>query len=174
MKKLLFFVLALSMHNLALAAEGFSTIEERMTGKEFNDAGLGKLTDTELQSLNEWLRRHSVATLDNAPARSSSAGGPAVSSAPATKDLRGFPDEPKSSRGEDVINSSIVGTFDGWSAKGTLFKLANGMIWQQVENDSFSIPAVRDPAVVVERGFMNRWHLSVVGHKAKVRVKRIQ
>jgi len=48
------------------------------------------------------------------------------------------------------------------------------MIWQQVENDSFSMPAVSDPAVVVERGFMNRWHLSVLGHKDKVRVKRIQ
>jgi len=173
MKILLLFVLALSLHNLALAAEGFSTIEERMTGKEFNEAGLGKLTDTELHALNEWLRRHSVATLDNAPAGSLS-GAPAVSRATDTKDLRGFPDEPKSSKGDDVINSSIVGTFDGWNAKGTLFKLANGMIWQQVENDSFSIPAVRDPAVVVERGFMNRWHLSVVGHKAKVRVKRIQ
>ena len=173
MKKLLFFILALSMHNLALAAEGFSTIEERMTGKEFNEAGLGKLTDSELHALNEWLRRHSVATLDNAPARSS-AGNPAVSGSPDTRDLRGFPDEPKSSKGDDVINSSIVGTFDGWNAKGTLFKLANGMIWQQVENDSFSIPAVRDPAVTVERGFMNRWHLSVAGHKAKVRVKRIQ
>ena len=161
------------MHNLALAAEGFSTIEERMTGKEFNEAGLGKLTDSELHALNEWLRRHSVATLDNAPARSS-AGNPAVSGSPDTRDLRGFPDEPKSSKGDDVINSSIVGTFDGWNAKGTLFKLANGMIWQQVENDSFSIPAVSDPAVTVERGFMNRWHLSVVGHKAKVRVKRIQ
>ena len=100
--------------------------------------------------------------------------GAAVYAASSTKDLRGFPDEPKSSKGDDVINSAIVGTFDGWSAKGTLFKLANGMIWQQVENDSFSIPAVSDPAVVVERGFMNRWHLSVVGHKAKVRVKRIQ
>ena len=173
MKKLLFFILALSMHNLALAAEGFSTIEERMTGKEFNEAGLGKLTDAELHALNEWLRRHSVATLDNAPARSS-AGSAAVSGSPDTKDLRGFPDEPKSSKGDDVINSSIVGTFDGWNAKGTLFKLANGMIWQQVENDSFSIPAVSDPAVIVERGFMNRWHLSVAGHKAKVRVKRIQ
>lgn len=172
MKKLLFFVLALSMHHLALAAEGFSTIEERMTGKEFNEAGLGKLTDAELHALNEWLRRHSVATLDNAPSRPS--GGPAVSGSPGGTDLRGFPDEPKSSKGDDVINSSIVGTFDGWRAKGTLFKLANGMIWQQVENDSFSMPAEKDPGVIVERGFMNRWHLSVVGHKAKVRVKRIQ
>jgi len=176
MKKLLFFVLALSMHNLTLAAEGFSTLEERMTGKEFNEAGLGKLTDAELHALNDWLRRHSVATLDNVAVPASGGGAAAVSFASSTntKDLRGFPDEPKSSKGDDVINSSIVGTFDGWSAKGTLFKLANGMIWQQVENDSFSMPAVSDPAVVVERGFMNRWHLSVLGHKDKVRVKRIQ
>jgi len=172
MKKLLFFVLALSLHSMALAAEGFSTLEERMTGKEFQDAGLGKLTDAELESLNGWLRRHSVATLENATARSS--GSNPVSGSAGTKDMRGFPDQPKGSKEEDTIYSSIVGTFDGWNAKGTLFKLANGMIWQQVENDSFSMPAVKDPDVIVERGFMNRWHLSVVGHKSKVKVKRIQ
>lgn len=173
MKKLLLILLALSIHGATQAAEGFSTLEERMTGKEFTDAGLGKLTDAELRSLNEWLRRHSVATLDNVPAQGATGNAP-VSVSAGTRDMRGFPDQPKVSRDESTIHSSIVGSFDGWNAKGTLFKLANGMIWQQVENDSFSIPAVKDPDVVIERGLFNKWHLSVLGHKSKVEVKRIQ
>jgi hypothetical protein len=172
MNKLLLFVLALSIHTMTMAAEGFSTLEERMTGKEFKEAGLGKLTDAELDSLNQWLRRHSVATLENASAQTSVST--TVSGSEHSVDMRGLPNQPKGSRDEDTIHSSIVGTFDGWKTKGTLFKLANGMIWQQVENDSFYIPAVKNPDVVIKRGFLNSWHLSVVGYDSKVTVKRIQ
>jgi len=172
MKKLLFFVLALSIHSLTIAAEGFSTLQERMSGKEFKDAGLEKLSDTELNALNEWLRRHSVATLENASALP--AGKPAIEGVSGVNDMRGFPGQPKGSKEDDVIQSTIVGTFDGWNAKGTLFKLANGMIWQQIENDSFSVPAVENPEVTIERGLWNKWNLSMVGHKDKVSVKRIQ
>jgi len=172
MKRLWFFALALSMTSVLLAAEGFSSLEERMSGKEFEEAGLGKLTSTELNALNEWLRRHSVATLENASA--GPAGNAAVSGVDSTKDMRGLPNEPKGSKGDDVIRSTIVGTFDGWNAKGTLFKLANGMIWQQVENDTFSVPAVENPEVIIERGLWNKWQLSMVGQKPKVTVERIQ
>lgn len=172
MKKLWFFALALSMTSVLLAAEGFSSLEERMSGKEFEEAGLGKLTSTELDALNEWLRRHSVATLENASA--GPAGNAAVSGVDSTKDMRGLPNEPKGSKGDDVIRSTIVGTFDGWNAKGTLFKLANGMIWQQVENDTFSVPAIENPEVIIERGLFNKWQLSMVGQKPKVKVERIQ
>jgi hypothetical protein len=172
MKKLMFFALALSITSVLLAAEGFSSLEERMSGKEFEEAGLGKLTSTELNALNEWLRRHSVATLENASA--GPAGNAGVSGVDSTKDMRGLPNQPKGSKGDDVIRSTIVGTFDGWNAKGTLFKLANGMIWQQVENDSFSVPAVENPEVIIERGLWNKWQLSMVGHKPKVTVERIQ
>lgn len=172
MKKLLFFILAISLQTTSFADEGFSTLQERMTGNEFNQAGLEKLTDAELKALNEWLRRHSVATLESVSAGPS--GTPAAAGNASSKDMRGFPDQPKGSKEDDVINSTIVGTFDGWNAKGTLFKLANGMIWQQVEKDSFSITPVENPQVTIERGFMKKWHLSVVGHKSKVAVKRIQ
>ena len=174
MKKLLFFILVFLWHTGAHSAEGFSTLEERMSGKEFMETGLGKLTDAELSALNDWLRRHSVATLDNAAARPAGTAAAAVAPTGVKGDMRGFPDQPKGGPEDDLINSSIVGTFSGWQTKGTLFKLANGMIWQQVENDSFSIPAVENPQIVIKKGFMNKWKLSLVGHKAKVTVKRIQ
>jgi hypothetical protein len=171
MKTLLFIVLALSLHAAAQAADSFSTLEERMSGKEFKETGLGKLTEAELSALNDWLRRHSVATLENATAQASAN---VVVSESITRDMRGFPNQPKGGPDDDVINSKIVGTFDGWNAKGTLFKLDNGMIWQQVENDSFFVDPVENPEITIKKGFMNKWHLSMVGHKAKVSVKRIQ
>lgn len=174
MKKLLFFILILSCHFAAQAADGFSTLEERMSGKEFTEAGLGKLTAAELATLNDWLRRHSVATLGVVAARPANIASASVSGTGTTEDLRGFANQPKGSKEDDVIRSTIVGTFDGWEKKGTLFKLANGMIWQQTENDSFHVPAVEDPEVTIEKGFMGKWKLSMVGHKSRVSVKRIQ
>jgi hypothetical protein len=176
MKKLLFIVLALTLSCAVQAAEGFSTLEERMSGNEFKETGLGKLTTDELAALNDWLRRHSVATLENVKARPASAAAAASAAVrpDTTQDLRGFPNQPKGDPDGDVINSKIVGTFDGWQKKGTLFKLANGMIWQMTENDSFHISPVENPSVVIKKGFMNKWKLSLPGHKDKVSVKRIQ
>ena len=174
MRILLVFILACLLHVPAYAAEGFSTLEERMSGKEFKETGLGKLTDAELAALNDWLRRHSVATLENASARPSTGAAIAGGQPGSKEDLRGFPNQPKGDKEDDVINSNIIGTFSGWERKGTLFKLANGMIWQQTENDSFHIPAVENPAIVIKKGFLKKWNLSVVGHKSKVSVKRIQ
>ena len=174
MKILLFFTLTFLLHFTAYAADEFSTLEERMSGKEFKESGLGKLTDSELAALNDWLRRHSVATLENATARTDGSAAVAGNQNATKEDLRGFPNQPKGSKEDDVISSTIVGTFTGWETKGTLFKLANGMIWQQTENDSFHVPAVENPQIVIKKGFMKKWKLSLAGHKSKVSVKRIQ
>jgi len=172
MKKLLFFVLALTVSSVTFAADSFSTVEERMSGKEFKATGLGKLTDAELTELNDWLRRHSVATLENTAARAASSA--AVTGA--TKDLRGFENQPKDDpNGNDskLIHGTIVGTFDGWNGKGEIFKLTNGMIWQTTENDTFFTKAVENAQVTIHKGFMGNWRLSMDGHGSGVRVKRI-
>jgi hypothetical protein len=180
MNKLLFIVLMFSIQLTALAADQFSTLEERMTGKEFKETGLVKLTDEELAVLNDWLRRHSVATLENAKASPASsaavASGTAVASTnlTAAEDMRGFENQPKGNKEDNVIHSYIVGTFDGWKEEGALFKLGNGMIWQQSEHETFHIQPVENPEVTIKKGFMNSWSLSVVGYNSKVSVKRIQ
>jgi len=176
MKKLLFFVLVFSIHITSQAADEFSTLEERMTGKEFKETGLGKLSDAELTALNDWLRRHSVATLENASASAgaSSIGAVTANDGSAIKDMRGFENQPKVDKSDRVIYSTIVGKFNGWKEEGTLFKLANGMIWQQSEQDTFYMPEATNPEITITKGFMNSWSLSVVGHNSKVSVKRIQ
>ena len=172
MKKLLLLILAISIQATAYAADSFSSLEERMSGKEFKETGLGKLTDEELTALNDWLRGHSVATLENAAARPASTSSAAV--AGTTEDLRGFENQSKGNPLGGVINSTIIGTFSGWKAKGTLFKLANGMVWQQSERDTFYIQPVEDPEVTITKGMFGSWQLSVVGENSEVKVKRIQ
>ena len=176
MKKLLFFVLAFSVHLAAHAADDFSTLEERMSGKEFKETGIVKLTDAELAALNDWLRRHSVATLENAAARPASSAAVAAGSTAtgSPEDTRGFETRKSDDPTSDIIYSTIVGTFDGWKKEGTLFKLANGMIWQQSAQGNFYMKPVENPEVTVKKGFMNSWSLSVVGYNKKISVKRIK
>lgn len=172
MKKLLFFVLTLTVASTAHAVDNFSTVEERMSGIEFKATGLGKLTDAELAELNDWLRRHSVATLENAAARSSSSAAIAGE----TKDLRGYENQPKddpNGNNGKVIHSTIVGTFSGWNGKGAIFKLTNGMIWQSTENDTFFTEPAENVQVTIKKGFMGNWRLSMDGRGSGVRVKRI-
>ena len=170
MKKLLFFFLAFSIQIAANAADGFSTLEERMSGKEFKETGLGKLTDEELATLNEWLRRHSVATLENAAARSASS----TATASSTADMRGLENQPKKDPLGKVIYGTLVGTFDGWDSKGTLFRLTNGMVWQQTENATFSVKPVENAEITIQKGIMGNWRLSMVGYNSAVRVKRVK
>ena len=177
MKKLLFFVLAFSIHGAVYAADSFSTLEERMSGKEFKQTGIVKLTDEELAALNDWLRRHSVATLENADARPASSAALAAGAVGSTQDLRGFENQPKvDPNGNDtkLIHGTILGTFGGWNGKGVLFHLTNGMVWQTTENDTFFTKTVENAEITIQKGFMGNWRLSMVGHSSAVRVKRIK
>lgn len=147
---------------LPLAAEeGFSSLEEQMTGTEFAEAGLEKLTPAELASLNAWIRRHSLGTLA-APAT-------ATAASTSTEDRRGFDDE----EDETPITSQLVGTFSGWDGQ-TVFKLANGMIWAQADKDKHYVKEIRNPTVVIEKGFLTGWRLRVEGDDEDCKVRRIQ
>jgi hypothetical protein len=169
MKKLLFLALVVSVHMSATAADDFSTPEERMSGREFMAAGLGKLTDEELAALNDWIRRHSVATLENAT-RPASVTTPSATA----EDMRGFENRKRSDGDNGDIHGVIDGTFSGWKEKGTLFKLTNGMVWQQTEEGTFYVKPTENAEIVISKGFMNNWQLSMVGYGTSVRVKRIK
>ena len=166
MNKFLLALLTLSLSTALIAAEGFSSLEEQMTGTEFSGAGLDKLTPQELEALNAWIRRRSLATLDVAPT------APAASSAAAaTGDRRGFKDEDDEKR--SAITSRIIGRFSGWDGQ-TVFKLENGMIWEQVDKDKFYVKEIQNPVANIEPGMFGRWHLSIEGHDSECRVERIQ
>jgi len=173
----MFFTLAFSIHFAAQAADPFTTLEERMSGKEFKETGLVKLTDEELSVLNEWIRRHSVATLENATARQTVLQIESGSVPLSTNDTRGlgYLGVPSNHDPEDkVIYGNIMGTSGGSGGKGTQYMLTNGMIWEQTEKDVFSVNPVGNAEVTITKNFLGNWQLSMVGHDQSVRVKRIR
>jgi len=169
MNKFLISFLTLSISVSLLAAEGFSSLEEQMTGKEFMAAGLGKLSAEELAALNAWIRARSLATLDSPKA---GAAATAAVVADTEQDMRGFrteSDEPD----RTTITSRIVGRFNGWDGQ-TVFKLENGMIWGQADKDKFWVKEIENPVVTIEPGMFGTWRLSVEGYNSNCRVERIQ
>jgi hypothetical protein len=172
MKRIPILLLAL-LCSLPLAAdEGFSSLEEQMTGKEFTTAGLDKLTPDELAALNAWIRRHSLATLAEPASAASTAVATTVTEAEAEGDQRGFRTE-KAKEDRSPITSRIVGKFQGWDGE-TVFKLENGMIWEQADNDKFYIREVENPVAIIEPGIFGTWRLRIDGYNSKCRVERIQ
>lgn len=170
MNKWLLFLIVFLVSTPLLAQDKFTSVEERMTGKEFMDAGLDKLTDEELAALNRWLRDHSVATLDAAPARSRAAAPGTAAAAAVGGDERGFEG---AATDRSTIVSRLVGEFDGWDGE-TVFELENGMVWKQDETDKFFTRNMVNPEVTIKSGLFNSWRLSVEGYNKSVKVERIQ
>lgn len=136
----------------------FSSLEERMTGREFNEAGLHKLSADELAALNEWIRQRSVAEYEPPP----DAARGAATEAP-----------PSANLAREPFQSRIVGEFTGWTGD-TVFELENGMVWRQVDDATFYIPPVENPTVTIRPGFMDSWVLTIEGYNSSARVERVE
>ena len=124
----------------------------------------------ELAVLNAWVRAHSLATLDSPKAGATVATSAAV--AETQQDMRGLKAD-KDETDRTPISSRIVGRFDGWDGQ-TVFKLENGMIWEQADKDKFWVKALDNPQVTIEPGMFGTWRLSVEGYNSNCRVERIQ
>lgn len=136
---------------------GFSSLEERMTAAEFRAAGLDKLSDQELTALNEWIRMRSLAeeeTLALAEQQQRQEGPVPIRDMP-----------------EETFEAYIVGEFDGWSGK-TEFQLDNGMVWEQVGNDRYSMAPMENPKVIIRPGLFGNWTLQVEGYNKRTNVRR--
>ena len=170
MKRLPITLLAFILCTSVYGAEGFSSLEEQMTGKEYAAAGLDKLTPEELAALNSWIRRHSVATLDSPKSGSTTS---ATVASTEDGDMRGLKKKSKDDEDRTPIHSRIVGSFSGWDGHA-VFKLENGMIWEQDDKDKFYIREVQNPEVTIKPGLFGSWHLSVEGYGSRCRVERLQ
>ena len=171
MNKLLCTILVLAGSSSAFGQQAFSSLEEQMTGAEFKATGLEKLSPEELTALDNWVRAHSLATLD-APAAGAGAGAK-TTTATGSGDARGFENQKIADMDKTTITSKLVGKFNGWDGQ-TTFKLENGMIWQQSDKDKFYIKEIENPAVTIEPGAFGTWKLSVEGYSSKCKVERIQ
>jgi len=162
MNKLFIALLLLTTSLSVIAAEGFSTLEEQMTGKEFDAAGLEKLSPQELAELNAWIRKHSLATLATTPAKT------ATVDTAASKEKDSDKDEERT-----TVTSKLIGTFNGWDGQ-TVFKLENGQIWAQKGKKKFHSEDIENPAITIEPGMFGVWRLHVEGVDEDCRVLRIQ
>ncbi|MFW5816778.1 MAG: hypothetical protein ACOCVP_07950 [Wenzhouxiangella sp.] len=166
--------LALALIVPLAQANDFSTLEERMTGREFRDAGLHKLTEQELENLNRWIQLRSLAEgelpdwADGAPARSTDPDAEAAAGTAASGDDRGLPGGERTE-----INSRLVGNFSGWSGDDT-FELENGMVWQQAEAGTYSVSTLENPQVRIRPGMFGSWQLQVEGYNRRLRVRRVR
>lgn len=171
MRRTLIVLFALCFASLALAqSQNFSSLEERMTAKDFRAAGLEKLSDAELAALNAWIERN-IRLADPVGGAAAAAGQTQVAAdtgVPSAVDSQvGF----ETAR-RDEFSSSIKGTFKGWFGK-TKFELENGQVWQQVEEDRYPMN-VENPTIYIEPGAFNSWRLRVDGYNRTTPVKRIR
>ncbi len=160
--RIVFFGIALLLSMSLGAGQGFSSLEERMTGREFRDAGLHKLSDEELATLNRWILQRSLAEGE---------AGISQADAEPVRDRRGLRGERSSNDGP--ITSNIVGSFTGWSGND-VFVLENGMVWRQAENRVFTSRPMENPAVEIRPGLLGAWYLSVEGYNSRVKVDRVK
>ncbi|HET6395927.1 MAG TPA: hypothetical protein VFF91_03700 [Pseudoxanthomonas sp.] len=175
----------------AAAQSGATRIEQEMTPAEFEAAGLDKLSPEELAALDAWLQRRGVL----APAASATAPvaapAPAAAATAATLDAaaierireeareEGRREVKEKSRGffdfgsSEPIVSTLVGEFRGF-ARGRQYTLANGQVWEQVEEARLEGVRRTNPGVTIKPGLLNVWFLRVDGYNTAAKVRRVK
>jgi len=135
-------------------ADDNSSLEERMSYKDFKSFGLDKLSPEQLKGLSEWIKLHGGACPPGvAPAVGSAA--PAAAPAPAGS--------------KDKYSARLVGEFKGWE-KGTIIHLADGTAWEVRDDEPFIAHAASSPMITVEKSLIAGWRLSVAGYNEVARV----
>lgn len=145
----------------AQAQSDFSTLEERMTGDEFRDTGLDKLSDEELRNLNDWIR--------------SNLNVEAVSDLETRQQIRRQVEEEVRAEQEGErteFTATVPGHFTGWTGN-TVFELANGQIWRQVSGGTYRV-SMEDPTVVIYPGAFDSWRLRLEDAGPSIGVKRVK
>lgn len=164
--RLILLALMVSACASALASD-FTSLEEQMNGREFQEAGLHKLSADELAALNAYIReRNLLPDSEGAPAEARTSGGEVL---PPSVDLRGF----ENRETPDAIVSRIKGRFRGWQGNGTRFELENGQVWEQMDSETFAID-VDNPTVTIRNFAFGTWRLKVDGYNNQIRVRRIK
>jgi hypothetical protein len=158
-------ILAASLLSFSLAlavspaqAQAFSSLEERMSARDFREAGLDKLSPEELARLNAWLAANGLAA-------------PAAAAAPAQdEDRRGFRERLDTRE----INARVAGTFAGWAGV-TEITLDNGQVWRVTDaNSRLRTGPIESPRVTLRAGALGGWWMIVEGFNTRAPVERIR
>ncbi|KAF1698606.1 MULTISPECIES: hypothetical protein [Pseudoxanthomonas] len=169
----------------AQAAAEATTLRQQMSAEEFKAAGLDKLTAQELAALQAWIRRGQEGAAVAAATEAAPAESATVLSAAEIERIReqareeGRQQVKQENRGffdfgtSEPIASTLVGEFRGF-AKGRQYTLANGQVWEQVEDASLAGVRAQAPAVTIKPGVTNTWFLKIAGYNTAAKVRRIK
>ena len=135
----------------AVATEKFPGIQTIMSAAEFEEAGLGKLSEQELAALNRWLIRYTA--------------NDAVTIRKQVKEVK---DE-----SEKDIHTQIDGDFNGWNGE-TVFRLKNGQVWKQRLRGKWRTKKVSDPKVIISRNILGFYEMEILPQGRKIGVKRLR
>jgi len=145
-----------------VAAEQFSSLEERMSGEEFRAAGLDKLSEQELANLNEWIRTHSNASdVDESALREQIRREVQTEQQQLNKDVE-----------REQFTATIKGHFTGWTGR-TVFELDNGQVWKQNSGGSYRV-SMDDPTVVIYPAAFGSWRLRLEKTGPSIGVERVK
>lgn len=147
------FALLLSLLSWSSVPRAEERLQDAMTTEEFNRAGLQRLSADELSFLNHWLGRTT---------------GRQTTPAFGAEQLRAFPPEEDPTQS---VRTTVQGNFTGWSGR-TVFRLANGQVWQQRLPGKYTYKA-RDPDVILKRGRFG-YYLELVASGRQIPVKRLK
>jgi hypothetical protein len=120
-----------------------------MSVSEFRQSGLQKLSSEEINALNGWLSRFAVRLSEAVSASETSSMQPAPI----------------------VFETQIEGEFEGWDGE-TVFKLANGQIWQQSSFAYIYHYAYRPKVLIYKSGAIYKMKVDGVGDA--IQVKRLK
>ena len=136
-------------------ADDNSSLEERMSYKDFKSFGLDKLSPEQLKGLSEWIKLHGGACPPGVAPPVGSAASAAAAPAPAGS--------------KDKYSARLVGEFKGWE-KGTIIHLADGTAWEVRDDEPFIAHSASSPMITVEKSLIAGWRLSVAGYNEVARV----
>ena len=123
------------------AEEKLPGVKTLMTGQEFKNAGLEKLTLEEIEALDAWLIRFT-------------AGDAKILRASNNKEVR-------KARDDYEIRASIKGSFTGWNGK-TIFHLSNGQTWEQRLSGRYEYNGAPNPRVLIKRNWAGYFRMTVI------------
>jgi hypothetical protein len=123
-----------------------------MSPEEFSASGLDKLSDKELEALDDWLLLYT-------------AGEAAI--------LREDNTEVREAAKEAEILTRIEGDFRGWSGD-TVFRLENGQVWRQRLQGKYRYSGPPNPEVKIQRNFLGFYMMTVVESGKSVGVKLVR
>jgi len=133
----------------------FPGVQKLMSPKAFEEAGLNKLSAEERARLDDFIRRYTAST-------SQEAATAAVEQAVKEDKVPSIP---------QVIESRLVGTFTGYHGRNR-FQLENGQIWAQSQQVSRSFPPVDSPPVIITKaGWGHRMYILGGGN---IRVSKVK